>query len=217
RPRRDAGLHAGDGDARGRGRRLRALRLRAFADLADPALRSGARLPGQRSAQRAAAHRVHGGVQHVGAAGRLDQLERQQGRPADRRAAGRQALRRRRRAAPRPAGREAAPGAAPLAGMTASLYCDGREISGAELEARAARIAGGLDAAGVREDDVVALLLRNEPAYLEAMLACRQLGAYHCPINWHFKGDEAGYLLRDSGAKVLLTRPDLLAQVGDEI
>jgi long-chain acyl-CoA synthetase len=98
--------------------------------------------------------------------------------------------------------------------MPARLVFENETIAPAELEARAARLAGGLDREGVGEDDVVALFLRNEPAVLEAMLACRRLGAYHCPINWHFKADEAGYILRDSGAKVLLTREDLKAQLG---
>jgi long-chain acyl-CoA synthetase len=98
--------------------------------------------------------------------------------------------------------------------VTARLVYESASIAPAETEARAARIAGGLDKAGVGEDDVVALFLRNEPAYLEAMLACRQLGAYHCPVNWHFKAEEARFILHDSGAKVLLTRPDLLEQIG---
>ncbi|HWA39596.1 MAG TPA: AMP-binding protein [Burkholderiales bacterium] len=97
--------------------------------------------------------------------------------------------------------------------MTARLVFESLELSPAEFETRAARLAGALDRAGVGEDDVVALFLRNEPAYLEAMLACRRLGAYHCPINWHFKAGEAGFLVRDSGAKVLLSRPDLLAEL----
>ena len=97
--------------------------------------------------------------------------------------------------------------------MTARLVFDGEAIAPSELESRAARLAGALDRAGVGEDDVVALFLRNEPAYLEAMLACRRLGAYHCPVNWHFKADEAGFILRDSGAKVLLARDDLLAHL----
>jgi long-chain acyl-CoA synthetase len=95
--------------------------------------------------------------------------------------------------------------------VTARVVFDGEAIAPSELESRAARLAGALDRAGVGEDDVVALFLRNEPAYLEAMLACRRLGAYHCPVNWHFKADEAGFILRDSGAKVLLTRDDLVA------
>src|SRR2546430_12979764 len=37
----------------------------------------------------------------------------------------------------------------------------------------------------------VALMLYNTPPFIEAMLACRQLGAYSCPINWHLKADEA--------------------------
>jgi long-chain acyl-CoA synthetase len=97
--------------------------------------------------------------------------------------------------------------------VTARLVFESLELSPPEVLERAARLAGALDKAGVGEDDVVALFLRNDPAYLEAMLACRQLGAYHCPINWHFKADEAGFLLRDSGAKVLLTRPDLLPEL----
>ena len=67
----------GDGDARGGGRRLAALRLPPLADLADPRLRGRAARAGQRPAQRAAAHRLHRAVQHVRAAGGVDQLELQ--------------------------------------------------------------------------------------------------------------------------------------------
>jgi long-chain acyl-CoA synthetase len=97
--------------------------------------------------------------------------------------------------------------------MTAALLFNDGEVSPAELERRAACAAGGLDFLGIGEGDVVALMLYNEPAYFEAMLACRRLGAYHCPINWHYKADEAGYILRDSGAKVLVANPDLLPQI----
>ena len=97
--------------------------------------------------------------------------------------------------------------------MTATLLCGEETIEPQALERRVARAAGALDAAGVGEDDVVALLLKNEPAYLEAMLACRRLGAYHCPINWHFKADEAGFILRDSRAKLLVADEALLPQV----
>lgn len=97
--------------------------------------------------------------------------------------------------------------------MTAALQAGDERIAPAEIERRAACGAAALARAGVREDDVVALLLHNGPAYLEAMLAARRLGAYHCPINWHYKADEAGFILRDSGAKVLISEPGLLAQI----
>jgi len=97
--------------------------------------------------------------------------------------------------------------------MTASLHFGGEEIAPAELEQRAARVAAALERLGIAEGDVVALMFKNSPAYIEAMLACRMLGAYYCPINWHFKADEAGFILRDSGAKALALHAEFLPQI----
>lgn len=97
--------------------------------------------------------------------------------------------------------------------MTATLRCGEQTVGAEEMERRVARAAGALDGAGIGEGSVVALLLRNGPAYLEAMLACRRLSAYHCPVNWHFKAEEAGFILRDSGARLLVADPALLPQV----
>ena len=100
RPRRDAGLHAGDGDARSRGRRG-AASYDFILSPTSPILAYEAELPapGNDPQPRAAAHRIHRALQHVGAARGVDQLELQRRRPADRRAGDRQALRRCRRAA----------------------------------------------------------------------------------------------------------------------
>ena len=101
--------------------------------------------------------------------------------------------------------------------MTAALGYAGEEIAPAELERRAGCAASGFERLGIREGDVVAIMLRNSPAFIEAMLGCRQLGAYYCPINWHFKADEAGFILRDSGAKALVVHADLLPQVQTDV
>ena len=101
--------------------------------------------------------------------------------------------------------------------MTAALAYGGSVVDGAELERRAARAASGLERLGIAEGDVVALMLYNSPAFIEAMLACRQLGAYSCPINWHFKADEAGFVLRDSGAKALIVQAALLEQIASGV
>ena len=101
--------------------------------------------------------------------------------------------------------------------MRASLYFDGTEVPPAEFEDAVLRAAAGFERLGVGEGDVVCLMLRNHPAFLEALLGARRLGAYTCPVNWHFKADEAGWILRDSGAKVLVVEPDLLAQVKDGV
>jgi long-chain acyl-CoA synthetase len=85
--------------------------------------------------------------------------------------------------------------------------------SWSDIQANAARGAGGLAALDLREDDSVALMLRNDFATFEVSMAAGQLGAYAVPINWHFTPEEAGYILADSGAKVLVAHSDLLAQI----
>jgi long-chain acyl-CoA synthetase len=97
--------------------------------------------------------------------------------------------------------------------MTAALRFGAREISPRAFEAAARRAAGALEAAGVAEGDVVCLMLHNSPAFLEALFAARMLGAYYCPINWHYKVEEAGWILRDSGARALVIEPALREQI----
>lgn len=101
--------------------------------------------------------------------------------------------------------------------MTAGVTSGERFRSWAEIQANAARAAGGFTALGVGEDDSVALMLRNDFATFEANMAAGQLGAYAVPINWHFTADEAGYVLRDCAAKALIVHADLLAQIASGI
>jgi long-chain acyl-CoA synthetase len=82
-----------------------------------------------------------------------------------------------------------------------------------ELRERAARIAAGLHALGVRAGDRVAIVLRNEPAFLEIGMAAGLLGAAPVPVNWHWKDDELAYVLSNSESKVIFVHGDLLEQV----
>jgi long-chain acyl-CoA synthetase len=97
--------------------------------------------------------------------------------------------------------------------MVAKVIWSGGERDGAAISERALRGVSALATLGVGEGDVVAIMLRNEIAFLEAMLTARQAGCYSCPINWHYKADEAGYILRDCGAKALIVHADLLHQI----
>jgi long-chain acyl-CoA synthetase len=77
-----------------------------------------------------------------------------------------------------------------------------RQVTRAAMMARVRRAASsGFAAQGVGPGDCVALLLRNDFAFLEASLAATMLGGYAVPINWHWKADEVAYLLRDCDAK----------------
>jgi len=97
--------------------------------------------------------------------------------------------------------------------MVATVIAGTVKRDGATIEQRALRGVGGLTQFGIGEADVVAIMLRNEAAFLEAMLIARAAGCYSCPINWHYKADEAGYILRDCGAKALIIHADLLGQI----
>ena len=101
--------------------------------------------------------------------------------------------------------------------MTAALIAGKLARSGAEIDERAARLAGGLARLGIEDGDVVAVMLRNIPAFVDLIQACRIAGAYYCQINWHFKRDEAGYILADCGAKVLIIQPDLLTEIAPAV
>lgn len=81
----------------------------------------------------------------------------------------------------------------------------------ADLLARARHAATGLYDLGVRENDAVALLLRNDFAFLEATHAANMIGAYAVPLNWHASACEIAYMLADSAPKVLVVHADLLA------
>jgi long-chain acyl-CoA synthetase len=94
--------------------------------------------------------------------------------------------------------------------MKPSIEFRGRHIAPEDFYQRYLRAAAALQAAGVNEGDVVAMMMRNGPGALEVMLAARWLGAQWCPINWHFKTEEVQYILSDCGARVFIADADLL-------
>ncbi|MFV0278834.1 MAG: AMP-binding protein [Parahaliea sp.] len=82
-----------------------------------------------------------------------------------------------------------------------------------EASERAARLASGLRELGLAHNERCAIMMRNEPSFIEASLAATLLGAAPVPINWHWTGSDLGHLLRDSGAKVVIVHTDLLGAV----
>ena len=95
-----------------------------------------------------------------------------------------------------------------------TLVFKGRTTAPNVFEDQWRRSARALQAAGVRDGDVVALLMRNSPDAVELMIAVRHLGAQWCPVNWHFLTEEVQYILQNSGARVLVADDALLAALG---
>ena len=95
--------------------------------------------------------------------------------------------------------------------MRPTIVFNERVIAPEAFEQRVLRSAAALRSAGIGEGDVVAMLMRNGPEAIEAMVATRHLGALWCPVNWHYKTDEVQFIVADSGAKVLIADAALLA------
>ena len=97
--------------------------------------------------------------------------------------------------------------------MKPSVRFDATTQGGDAFFAGTMQAATALRNAGLGTGEVVAVMLRNEPALLELMMAARWIGARWCPINWHFKAAEVRHILVDSEAKLLVVHADLLAQI----
>ncbi|MEV7419455.1 FadD3 family acyl-CoA ligase [Streptomyces sp. NPDC089919] len=81
---------------------------------------------------------------------------------------------------------------------------DGRSrISYAELGERVERAAAACIAAGVRAGDRVAVWAPNTLEWIVSALGAVTAGAVLVPLNTRFKGAEAAYVLRRSGARLL--------------
>jgi long-chain acyl-CoA synthetase len=80
---------------------------------------------------------------------------------------------------------------------------DEREITYAELDAAAARVAGLLRAKGVRPGDRVGVMLPNVEYFPVVYYGALRAGAAVVPMNVLLKEREVAFYLRDSGAKVL--------------
>src|SRR5882672_12772835 len=104
-----------------------------------------------------------------------------------------------------------------MAELSTGLVSGGRRLSPEALDARVRHIASGLAALGVAPGQCVAILMRNDIAFMEAAYAAQTLGAYAVPINWHFKAEEIAYILADCGTAVLIGHADLLAPIAADV
>jgi long-chain acyl-CoA synthetase len=88
-----------------------------------------------------------------------------------------------------------------------------REISHDALRLESARTAAGLAEAGVRHSDRVALVLRNDPAFLSLSAACGLIGAVPVPVNWHWHGEELRHVIAHSDSRVVFAHSDFIPTV----
>ncbi len=88
-------------------------------------------------------------------------------------------------------------------GRVAVVHGD-RQWTYRELDERVTRLARALRGLGVGRGDRVAYLGENHPAFLETLFAVTALGAVFVPLNTRLSTEEIGYMLADSGARLLI-------------
>ncbi len=108
---------------------------------------------------------------------------------------------------------------APDSSSAADSYAaiNARRVSLEALWHRGSCLATFFRARGVKEDQAVAILMRNDLAFLECTIAISILGAYAVPLNWHLTGPEIDYILRDSAAVMLVSHADLYRPIAASI
>ncbi len=87
----------------------------------------------------------------------------------------------------------------------AALLYEGKAISFEELNKNVNRLANGLKDLGISRGDRVAIMLPNTPEFVYSFFACQRLGAVAVPFNTMYKGGEILYILKDCGAKAVIT------------
>jgi acyl-CoA synthetase (AMP-forming)/AMP-acid ligase II len=92
-----------------------------------------------------------------------------------------------------------------------ALRYGGEDISYAAFDDRIRRVAGWLISRGIGADDVVAVLMKNSAAFLELLFAASHIGAVFLPINYRLSADEVGYIVGNSGARLLIADEELAA------
>jgi long-chain acyl-CoA synthetase len=85
-----------------------------------------------------------------------------------------------------------------------AITCGGRHMTYAELNAAAARVAGGLGSIGIAPGDHVALSCPNVPGFPIAYFGILKAGAVVVPLNVLLKPREIAYHLKDSNAAVMI-------------
>jgi acyl-CoA synthetase (AMP-forming)/AMP-acid ligase II len=98
------------------------------------------------------------------------------------------------------------------------IVADGARLTYAAAEARSARLARALLAAGAGKGTRVALCFPNGPEWVVGWLAAARIGAIAVPVNTFFQAREMAWLLRHADVSILLCQArflghDYLAQL----
>ncbi len=91
-----------------------------------------------------------------------------------------------------------------------ALVWRGRTLTWAELDDRIERLSAGLARRGIGPKQSIVVMMRNRPEHVELGAAAARGGAAAVSISWRSTAKELVYLANHSGARGIVTEPELL-------
>lgn len=85
-----------------------------------------------------------------------------------------------------------------------------RRTTYAEAERLTRQLIAFLQGQGIGKGDRIAWLGKNSDHYFLLLYACGRMGAVMAPIGWRLAPPEVGYILRDTGAKVVIAAQEFV-------
>ena len=95
-----------------------------------------------------------------------------------------------------------------------AVACEGERMTYGELDRRANRVAHALRARGVGPEVRVGLMVERSARMPAALLGILKAGGAYVPLDPEYPAERLAYMLRDSGAALLLTTEPLRAAAG---
>lgn len=97
-----------------------------------------------------------------------------------------------------------------------AVYCNGKRLSYKQLDKLVNKLTGLLITGGLGRNDTAAIVAGRSAEMVAALLAVMKAGAAYVPIDPCYPAERINYMLRDSGAKLLLTEKQYREQLAFE-
>src|SRR5438094_6651555 len=89
----------------------------------------------------------------------------------------------------------------------------GKAITYRELDELSNQGAHLFRSLGLKAGDHIALLMENRLEFMEICWAAQRSGLYYTAISRYLTADEIGYIVRDCGARIVITSPKCAGQI----
>jgi acyl-CoA synthetase (AMP-forming)/AMP-acid ligase II len=97
------------------------------------------------------------------------------------------------------------------------LSADGVDLTWSGLRQQACRVAAALVRDGVKPQDRVIYLGKNDPRYFEVLFGCALAGAVLTPLNWRLAPDEFAAIIEDAQATIAIVDSTVVTSIKSKL